>query len=174
MNIDGTAPQGLAHLAGQNLHVTRQHHQVHLVGFHQLQNLVLLRQLGLGWCARGQREMVKRDVVAGGELVEVGVVGDNAHDFHGQQTAAKAKQQVVQAMANFGDHDQHTGFDRRVVHVPVHLHGVGQFAKSAAQFIKNQLGVLVHEMHPHEKQLGLGVAKLGRIQDVAAVISQKT
>ena len=174
VDVDGFATQGLAHAAGQNLHVPRQHHQVHLMGFHQLQDLVLLRLLGLGWCASGQGKVMEGNVVAGGELVEVGVIGDDAHDLHGQQTAAVAKQQVIQAMADFGHHDQHAGLDRRVVHVPSHLHGGGQFAKSLAQFLKTQLGVFVLEVHPHEKQLGLGVAKLGRVEDVAAVIGQKT
>ncbi|CFP62222.1 Uncharacterised protein [Bordetella pertussis] len=59
VDVDGAPGQRLAHVGRQDLHVARQHHQVDLLAFHQLQHLALLRGLGVG----RDGHMVERDAV---------------------------------------------------------------------------------------------------------------
>ena len=65
VNVDGTARQFAAQVVRQNLHVTRQHHQL---GAFRLNDLVLFG-FGLGFVGRSHRNVVKRNVVAGRQLV---------------------------------------------------------------------------------------------------------
>ena len=66
---------------------------------------------------------MKRNVVAGRQLVKLTVVTHNGADVDGQQAAFPAKQQIVQAMAFFADQNDGRHGLGGVVQIPSHLEG---------------------------------------------------
>jgi hypothetical protein len=58
-----------------------------------------------GFGGGGDRDVVKRHVVAGRQLVKLAVVADDGANVQRQQAAFPAKQQVVEAMPLFADQD---------------------------------------------------------------------
>ncbi len=118
--------------------------------------------------------MMKRDVVVCSQLVKIGVIRYDRRNFYRQQTALVSEQQIVQAVADFRHHQHHAGLLACIVQLPVHLHAHAQCGKIGAQLgIGNQC-IFGRKMNAHEKQLRLCIAKLGRINNVAAVFSQET
>ena len=117
VNIDGPTGEFFAQVVGQYLHVTGQYHQFSALGFDDFQLLCL----GLRFAFCRYRNVMKRHVVAGCELVKIAVVADDGTHVYGQQARLGAKQQIVQAMAIAADHDHcaHGTFGR--VKFPVHL-----------------------------------------------------
>ena len=103
MDIDGPTAQGIAGPVAQDLHVPCQYDQVALRRCDQIQYATLLLGAGL----RRDREMMERNVVAGGQLPEIGMIGDHPRHVHVQQPATLAEQQVVQAVAVLRHQDQH-------------------------------------------------------------------
>lgn len=73
MDIDGPTAQGIAGPVAQDLHVPCQYDQVALRRCDQIQYATLLLGAGL----RRDREMMERNVVAGGQLPEIGMIGDH-------------------------------------------------------------------------------------------------
>lgn len=118
LTVDNLARHGLAQLRRQHLHVPRQHHQLDVVLLDQLQHLLLLLLLGI--LCHGQ--VVELDAVALGQRLKVRVVGHD--DGHVDQQLARlhAEQQVVEAVANLGHHDEHAGL--ALERAEVVLHGV--------------------------------------------------
>ncbi len=101
VDVDGTPGQFAAQVVAQDLHVTRQHHQL---GAFSLDDLVLLG-FGLRLVVFGHRDVVEGHVVAGRQLVKLTVVADDGADVQRQQATFPAEQQVVQAVTFFADHD---------------------------------------------------------------------
>ncbi|MPM73070.1 hypothetical protein SDC9_120046 [bioreactor metagenome] len=117
VDIDGAAGQLFAQVVGQYLHVARQHHQL---GTFFLNDLVLaLFGLGLGRGSHGN--VMKGDVVAGRQLIELAVVADDGLDLDGQQARLPAEQQVVEAVAFLADHDDGLDALGLGVQTPLHL-----------------------------------------------------
>ncbi len=164
VNVDGAARQLAAQVVRQNLHVTRQHHQL---GAFRLNDLVLLG-FGLGFVGRCDGNVVKGHVVAGRQLVELAVVAHNGANVDGQQAAFPAKQQIVQTMAFFADQNNRRHGLLGVVQVPGHLEGDGKTGQLAAQIGLAHL--VAGKLHAHEKQAGVVVVVLGGLFNVAAAL----
>src|SRR6202021_4341920 len=98
-DIERAAGKALAQLWRQYLHVARKHHQVGLMLVDHFEHARCLRRLPLRR-GRYQREVVKRNVVARGELIELLVVRDDRRNLDAKLTSAVAEQQVVQAMTD--------------------------------------------------------------------------
>src|SRR3569833_2606037 len=118
--------------------------------------------------------MVKRDVIAGRQLIKIRVVGHDRRNIHRQQTALVAKQQVIQTMAEYRNHQQHARLLGRIKQLPIHLQAVGQYSELIAQLLRSDSIFFGREMHAHEEQARLGIAELRRIDDVAAMLGKKT
>ena len=173
VDIDCPAAQGFAHFRRENLHVARQHHQVDIVGLDDFHHALFLDALGLGRGARRQRQMMERNVVTRRQLVEIRMVGNDGRDFHRQQAALVAEQQVIEAVADFRHHQHHARLLFRVMQLPVQPHAIGHGGKLRAQQRIRPRRVFRGKVHAHEKQLGLGIAELRRIDDVAAMFGQE-
>ncbi|KAF1858298.1 hypothetical protein Lal_00014799 [Lupinus albus] len=173
VDVDRPALQGLAQPRRQDLHVARQHDQVDAVGVQQLDDARLLGELGRFAGTGLERQVVEWDIVTGRELVEVHVVRHDRRNLHRQQAAAVAEQQVVQAMADLGHHDQHARFAPGVVQCTVRPQVLAQRAEAGAQQFVGHRVVFQREVHAHEEQLRFRIAELGRVDDVAAVFGQK-
>ena len=173
VDVDRAALQEGAELGAQDLHVARQHDQVDLPVAHQRLDLLLLCALGLGRRAGGEREMVERDAVAGGQPGEVGVVRDDPSDVDvelpewarnsrsfrqwpclltiSSRRALRVSEWKVASMPKRS---------RTCVNSPSSVPGAARCA-----------GAL--EVHPHEEEqpravVALHVAELLRVDDVAA------
>ncbi|GGC58629.1 hypothetical protein GCM10011396_01890 [Undibacterium terreum] len=60
-----------------------------------------------------------------------------------------------------------------IVQLPLHLHIAAQARELGTQRFITYLGVFRREMHAHEEKLRLSVAKLGGIDNIAAMLCQK-
>lgn len=165
VDVDDAARQGLAQHRRQHLHVPRQHDQVDLVLAHQLQHARLLLLLGV----RRDGQVHKRHVVGCGEGSEVRVVRDDQRHLDGQLAGGLPEEQVVEAVADLGDHDEHAGLLGGGVDRKVHGQGLGGGFEGGAQVLDAQLGVLLGglggrrgggEVHAHEEALRGGIAEL--------------
>ncbi len=174
VNIDRLPFQRRAQARRQDLHVTRQHHQVDTVHIHQLDDPRFLRQLGFLRRACGQRQVVERDIVARCQLVEVHVIGHDGRNLHRQQSALVAEQQIVQAVADLRHHQHHARLVVGIAQFPVQLHLARQRAEIGPQRCIADAAVFQCEVYAHEKQARLAVAELRGVDDVAAVIGQES
>ena len=114
---------------------------------------------------------MERHVVAGRQLVELAVVGDNGPNVERQQTAFPAKQQIVEAMTLFADQDDRAHRLGPGVQMPQHFKRLGKRVELGLQILMRRLRA--GKLHPHEKQAGVAVVVLGRFFDVAAAFEQK-
>ena len=149
------------------MHVTRQHHQLGALG---LDDLVLLG-FHLLFGGSGHREVVKGHVVAGRQLVKLTVVADDGANVQRQQTTFPAKQQVIQAVAFFADHDHGAHRLGGGVKVPFHAKSLGKFAPLRCQ--RRAIGPSTGELNAHEKQTCVVVVVLGRFFNIAPMLEQK-
>ena len=165
VDVDDAPGHGLAQHRRQHLHVPRQHDQVDLVFAHQLQDARLLLLL----CVRRDGQVHERHVVGCGEGREVRVVGDDQGHLDGELAGGLPEEEVVEAVADLGDHDQHAGLLGGGVDRKVHGQGLGGWFEGGAQFLDGQLGVLVcglgsggggSEVHAHKEALRGGIAEL--------------
>ena len=118
MDVDDPPGQLRAHLRGQDPHVPGQHHEVDAVRGDQVEQPLL----GLGPVGRirADRHVLERHPVPGRQPGQVGMVPDDQRHVDGQRLRLPAVQQVVEAVALPGHHDQHARPDGQVVQVPVH------------------------------------------------------
>lgn len=75
---------------------------------HQFQDLRLLLRL----CIRRDREVVEGDVVGSRKRGEVGVVGYDQGHLDAELVRGLAEEEVVEAVADLGDHDHDAGLLR--------------------------------------------------------------
>ena len=167
VDVDGAAGEFFAQVVRQNLHVARQHHQFGALGLDDLQLPGLDLRLG----RRRDGQVMKRDVVAGRQLVELAVVGHDGAHVQRQQARLAAKQQVVQAVAFLADQDHRAHGLGGVVQFPAHLEGLGKGFQLTGQLCVRQLAA--GELHAHEKQARALVVVLRGFFDVAAMLEQK-
>ncbi len=117
--------------------------------------------------------MEERDAVPGDECLVVAVVGDHRDHVDGQVTAAGAVEQVVEAVAVAGHHDQNAAPCAHGFEVPPHGEGGGHGGEVAAQGPRHALAVGGGEADPHEEVSVAAVAELLVVDDVAAVLQQE-
>jgi hypothetical protein len=115
--------------------------------------------------------MVEGNVVRGGELVEIAVIGNDGWNLHRQRADAKPVQQIVQAMPEARHHHEHALPDRDVADLPPHSEVGGRPGKPFAQ--RGDLQPAGIKAHAHEEAPGLRIAELRAFKDVAAVIEKE-
>ena len=88
------------------MHVAGEDDEVDVVLGDEVEDLGFLLGFGFG----GDGEVVEGDVVGGGEGGEVGMVGDDEGDGDGELVGGLPEEEVVEAVADLGDHDHYAGF----------------------------------------------------------------
>jgi hypothetical protein len=83
---------------------------------------------------RGYRDVVESDAVPLDEGLEVLMIRDHAGNFDVEFLRLPARQQVVQAVFLFADHQHHASPDCRVADLPVHRQLGGQRREALAEF----------------------------------------
>jgi hypothetical protein len=116
---------------------------------------------------------VEGDAVALRQALEVGVVGDDRRDLDVQAAGAAAEQQVVQAVAEPGHHDQGAGRRRRVPQGPGDAVGLGDGAESVTQDFQVRVRIGNIEVDPHEETALESIIELLALQDVSRVPDEK-
>ena len=94
---------------------------------------------------------MERQAVAGGERLEVPVVGCDADDLHRQRADAVAVEQIVQAVAEPRYHDQQARLFGGVPDVPLHGEARGDRLESLAQIVQIALVSLRLARQTHEE-----------------------
>lgn len=165
VDVDDLAAHGGAERGREDLHVAGQDDELNVVLLDQLKDLPLL--LGLGVLGDGQ--VVELDAVALGQRRKVRVVGDDDGDLDAELAGLGAEEQVVEAVADLGDHDQHAHLAGDGPDVVVHLQVGGQGLKGPLQGLGGGDGAKVHA---HEELVGDGVGKLLQVHDVDALAGE--
>lgn len=165
VDVDDLAGHDLAEFRGEDLHVPRQHDEVDLVGVDEFEDPGFL--LGLGVLGHG--EVVEGDVVGLGERFEVGVVGDDQGNVDGELARLLPEEEVVEAVADFGHHDEDLGLLRHGTQRVVHLHGGGERVEFRGEMGR---GLGWTKVHSHEELLRVAVTELLEVQDVQAVLGE--
>ena len=115
MDVDDRHADRLEEVGRQDLHVARQDDEVEVAG-QQLD----LAALGLGLRVAGDRDVDERHAERAHVVGEVGVVGDHEADVEVELVAARAPEQVEQAVVVAADHDRpalgHAGVGERPLH----------------------------------------------------------
>lgn len=169
MNVDDLSRHGLAQHRRQHLHVAGQDNQINVVFADQLQDASLLLGLGVG----GHGEMQEGDVVGSSQGSEVGVVGNNEGDLDGELASRGAEEEVVEAVADLRDHDQHAGLGGGGDELEGHGQGLGGGLESGAQVVEGLGGRgFILEVHAHEEALAGRVAVLAAVDDVEVLLHQ--
>lgn len=165
VDVDDLAAHGGAQRGREDLHVAGQDDELDVVLPDQLQDLALLRGLGV----LGDGQVVELDAVAPGQRLKVRVVRDDDGDVDAELARLGAEEQVVEAVADLGDHDQdaHLAGDRP--DVVVHLQVGGQGLKGGLEGLGGGDGA---EVHAHEELVGDGVGKLLQLHHVDALASE--
>jgi hypothetical protein len=127
--------------------------------------------LGLGLVRH--RKMEERNVVRGRELVGVAMVGHDRHRVHRQSTDAVSVQQIVEAMIELRDHDQHARPRLCVVQRPAHREALADRYKRRGQRGAFRRDLETLEQHAHHEPVGVHVAELCTVDDVAAVVGEE-
>ena len=113
--------------------------------------------------------MVEGDAVGLRQPLEVAVVGDDRGDLDVERAGARAEEQVVEAVAELGHHDQRAGRRRRVPQGPGDPVGLGDGAESVTQSFQVRVRVGNVEVDPHEETALEPIIELLALQDVAGV-----
>src|SRR5687767_10845605 len=102
----------------------------------------------------GHRQVVKRNVVGGRELVEVPMVGDDRGNLNGQRADPIAVQEVVEAVTELGNHQYDALFYRQIVDGPLHGELFTGGIEGLLQGSERDWPRTI-ETHPHEEALRL-------------------
>lgn len=164
VDVDDAAGHGLAQRGRQDLHVAGEDDELDAVLLDELEHLRLL--LGLGLLGDGQ--VVELDAVALGEGAVLGVVGDDDGHLDVQLARLHAEEQVVEAVANLGHHDEHAHLARHRPNVPRHLVLRGERRKRRHEVL-GRFGRRGAKVHAHEEALRDGVGELLQVENVVLV-----
>ena len=169
VDVDDASGQRVAQHGGEDLHVPREHDKLNVVLADEVQDLGLLLRLRV----LGDGEMVEGDAVALGEGREIRMVGHDEGHLDGELVHAEAVQQVVEAVANLGDHDEDAGLARGRLDLVVHAILGGELVKGLDE-VRRGGDVLIfrlggREVHAHEEALGDGVTVLLQVGNVVVL-----
>lgn len=167
VDVDDPAAHGGAQGRGQDLHVAGEHDELDVVRLNQLQDLGLL--LGLG--VLGDGEVVELDAVAPGQGLVLGVVGHDDGDVDAQLARLGPEEQVVETVADLGDHDEHPHLLGDGTDVIVHLQIGGQGRKGRLEGLRRGHGP---EVDAHEELVGYGIGELLQVHDVDSLAGKDT
>ena len=118
--------------------------------------------------ALADRQMDVVDALRLDPAAHVLVVGDDRHQLHRQVADGIAVEQIVEAVAELGDQDQHARLDGEIVQPPVEIEAGGDRQEAAGEFLGGHRRRR-RERHAHEEALGLRIAVLGALDDVAVL-----
>ena len=127
VDVDDLAGHDLAELGGEDLHVAGKDDELDVVLGDEVEDLRFLLLLGV--LVDGQ--VVELDAVALGEGLELWVVGDNDWDLNAELLGLVAEEEVVEAVADLGDHDQDARLLGHRVDLIVHLQVLCQNGRRA-------------------------------------------
>ena len=170
MDVDAAPRQSCRHLVRQDLHVTRQHHEIGLCVLHQFPDRIFLLAPGL----LRHRQIVKRNLAE----IEIAVglarmVGDDSGRDHLEFAGAPAIEDIDEAMIGFRDQQHHPAAAGAVAHLPVHAEAVGDRGKAGLQRRQIDREIGGGEHHPHEEFTGLDVVELLGVENVLPVMGKK-
>ena len=167
VDVDDASGHGLAQGGREDLHVAGEHDELDAVLLGQLEDLALL--LGLGLLGDGQ--VVELDAVGLGERLKGRVVGHDERDVDGELTGLGAEEQVVEAVADLGHHDQDPRLLRDGPDLVLHLvlgrelvEGLGQVLGAGSRRRA--------KVHAHEELFRHGVGELLEIENVVALLRE--
>jgi heptosyltransferase-2 len=120
LGLYGSTRPGGTELGRQDLHVTRQHHQVDLSGFGELAQGRLLFNL----VVRRHGQVMEGKSMMFDQTFEVGVVRRHPNNFNGQGAVCGPKEQVIEALAVARDQNQGSGFFLGLADGPLHAQGL--------------------------------------------------
>ncbi|PCD30510.1 hypothetical protein AU210_010191 [Fusarium oxysporum f. sp. radicis-cucumerinum] len=112
--------------------------------------------------------MVELDSVALGEGGVVGVVRHDDGDFHAQLAGLHAEEEVVQTVADLGDHDENAGLAGDGADIVVHLVLGSELIESLDEVLGG-LGLGRSKVNTHEEALGDGIGELLEVENVVLV-----
>lgn len=171
LTVDNLSGHFLAQLGRQHLHVSGQDNELNVVLLDELQHLGLLLQLGV----LGHRYVVELNAVALGQGLKVGVVGDNDGHLNEQLASLHAEQQVVEAVANLGHHDEHAGAALQGPEVVGHAVLGGEGLEVGLEVLSRRgIGNVRGraKVHAHEELVGDGVGELLQVEHVVALCGE--
>lgn len=164
VDVDDAAGHGLAQRRGQNLHVARKHNELDAVLLAEVEDLAFLLRLGV-FC---DGQVVELDPVALSEGGVVGVVRHDDGDLHAQLAGLHAEEQVVETVADLGDHDEDTGLAGDGTNIVVHLVLGGELVESLDEVLGG-LCLGRAKVNTHEEALGDGIGELLEVENVVLV-----
>src|SRR5215207_2519852 len=148
VDIDDPTRVSSDELGRQDLHVAREHHDVHAVLVEEIQDPGLLLRLGL----LGDGQVVEGDAVDLGPRGEVGVVGDDERYPRLELPRIPAPQQVYEAVVVAGDQYCHPLWRVGVGDAPVHAVPAGQRGDGARELVAPQAETLAFDLQAHEER----------------------
>ena len=142
VDVDHRGADPSQELAGENLHVTREDHEVDLAG-----EEIELTLLGLGLRVAGHRDVVIRHAEGSHFFFEVRMVGHHGGDVHVKLIPPPAPQHVEQAVLLAGDEDGDSLSPPRRLEPPLHvevlrdlLHARANVVQAIRQVREQELG----------------------------------
>lgn len=162
VDVDDLAAHGLAQHGREDLHVAGEDDELDVMLPDQLEDLSLLLRLGV----LGHGQVVELDAVAPGQGLELRVVRHDDGHLDAQLARLGAEQQVVEAVANLGHHDEHARLLRHRPDLVVHLDLGGQGVEGRSEGVYRRCGP---EVDTHEELVGDRVGELLQVDDVDAV-----
>lgn len=167
VDVDDFAAHGGAQGGREDLHIAGQDDELNVVLADQVEDLALLGGLGV----LGDGQVVELDAVALGERRVVGVVGHDDGHLDAQLARLGAEEQVVEAVADLGDHDEHAHLACHGPDVVCHGQVGGQGGKGRVQGRGAGDGA---EVYAHEEFVGDGVGELLQVEDVDVLAGEDT
>ena len=167
MNVDDAALHGAADLVGEDLHVAGQDDELNVFGGDEVEELAL--RLGLRILRDGDIE--EGDAVELRDGRQVRVIADDRDHVNGQALGLLAVQEVGEAVALAGDHDDGAQLTAQVVDAV----GGGEFLGDAGEALVDR-GATLRGVHldAHKEGARVGVAELLGLDDVAAGLADHT
>ena len=177
VDIDNFSRHSVAQRRRQNLHVPSQDDQFNIILLDEFENpgfLLLLR-------VRRHGEMHEGHLVRCREGLEVRVVRYDEWHLDRQLAGGLPEEQVIEAVADLGDHDQDTRLVGGGEELEGHRvrggdrgEGFAEGLKGGSRSIITGTSCIGAEVHAHEEAVRGGIAKLRGVDDVQVVLDEET
>lgn len=169
VDVDDATGHGFAESRTEDLHVPRQDDKLDIVLLDEVEDLPLLRRLGF----LRDGEMMELNAVTSGQGGELRVVGYDQRDLDGELAGLGAEEEIVEAMSDFGHHDEHPRLLGNRPDLIRHLVILGQRVKDGTQmlgrFRRLRAGT---EVHPHKEFFANWVRELLQIQNIVLLTGE--
>ena len=166
MDVDDVAAQLLAQGLREDLHVAREHDELHAELVHEPQQLGLRLRLGV----LGDGDAVEGDAVELRDGPQVLMVAHHADDVDRQPLAAGAEEQVGEAVGVLAHHDEGAQGAIGLVELPLHRVDLGELGQVGLHLASRHAG---EHRDAYEEQARLLVPELRGLGDVPAAPGQR-